>query len=140
MIVIDASVALKWFFSEPGSDKAIELLGLPAGTLVAPDLFAVEVCAAFVRAANMDKARKADAFIFLDDFEGRLIDGFVELQPSSASPVLRAAKLAIELGHPLKDCIYLALAIELACPLLTADERFAERVRSTYRSVQTLDG
>lgn len=41
MIVVDASVALKWFFPEAGSDASIELLGQPVGTLVGPELLAM---------------------------------------------------------------------------------------------------
>ena len=138
MIVIDASVALKWFFPEADSDRAIALLELPDETLVAPDLFAVEVCAAFVRAANMDKARRGDAATFLAEFGRRLSDETVQLRRVPEASIPRAADLAIGLGHPLKDCIYLALAMELACPLVTADERFAARARTAYEDVQTL--
>lgn len=138
MIVIDASVALKWFFPEALSDQAIALLELPEGTLFAPDLFAVEVCAAFVRGANMDKARHDDAFIFLAEFERRLSDETVQLRRISTASLMRAAELAINLGHPLKDCLYLALAMELACPLVTADQRFAKRAQMAYEDVQAL--
>ncbi len=138
MIVIDASVALKWFFPEAGSDRATELLELPAGTLVAPDLFAIEVCAAFVRAANAEKARKADAVTLLADFERKLDDGIVQLQRFSPSSISRAADLAIDLGHPLKDCLYLALAMKLECAIVTADVRFAERARNSWDRVRVL--
>jgi predicted nucleic acid-binding protein len=42
-----------------------------------------------------------------------------------------AARLAVELGHPVYDCVYLALAALHAVPLATADKRLqqvAERI------------
>ncbi len=49
-----------------------------------------------------------------------------------ATTLLRpAARLAAELGHPVYDCLYLALAASRAAVLATADERLrrgAERV------------
>jgi predicted nucleic acid-binding protein len=42
-IVVDASVALKWFLPEPDSAKAEELLG-SHDILVAPTLIVSEVC------------------------------------------------------------------------------------------------
>ena len=49
-----------------------------------------------------------------------------------------AAHLAIDLGHPLKDCIYLALAMELGRPLITSDAMFAAKARNIYPAVQVL--
>ncbi len=50
---------------------------------------------------------------------------------SSAQLVRPAARLAVELGRPVYDCLYLALAASHSAPLATADERLrraAERV------------
>lgn len=43
----------------------------------------------------------------------------------------RAAGIAIELAHPVYDCVYLALAEALDDDLLTADIRLAAAVRGT---------
>src|SRR5260370_19244114 len=40
-----------------------------------------------------------------------------------------AMTLAIELGHPAYDCIYLAVALRLAITSVTADHRFIQRIR-----------
>ena len=50
----------------------------------------------------------------------------------------QAAKLAINLGHPLKDCLYLTLAMELGYPLITADAKFAAKARGVYGDVRVL--
>ncbi len=40
-----------------------------------------------------------------------------------------SARLASDLGHPVYDCFYLALAIHENYPVVTADTRFHEKVR-----------
>ncbi len=42
-LVVDASVALKWFVSEPGTDAAATLLAGPE-PLIAPQLVVGEIC------------------------------------------------------------------------------------------------
>jgi len=44
----------------------------------------------------------------------------------SAMLLPSAARLAIELGHPVHDCLYLALAVSHAAPIATADKRLQE--------------
>jgi len=86
----------------------------------------------------MDKARKADALTFVADFKLKQDDGTVSLHRLAATQAAQAATLAIDLGQPLKDCIYLVLAMELGCPLVTADARFAARARDVYGDVRVL--
>jgi predicted nucleic acid-binding protein len=49
-----------------------------------------------------------------------------------------AASTAIDIGHPLKDCIYLILAMELDCELMTCDARFAKKARDVWDRVRVL--
>lgn len=42
--------------------------------------------------------------------------------------VLSAARLAVRLGHPAYDCMYIATAMRLQCPLVTADRRLVRRL------------
>lgn len=58
MSVIDASVAMKWFIDEQGSDLALDLLESAQGDLHVPDEFVVEVAGSLVRRANEDKASR----------------------------------------------------------------------------------
>jgi predicted nucleic acid-binding protein len=46
--------------------------------------------------------------------------------------------LAIDIGHPLKDCVYLVLAMELDCELVTCDARFAKKAKSVWGRVRVL--
>ena len=47
----------------------------------------------------------------------------------------RALEMAIKLGHPIYDCVYLALADSLEDILITADRKFLDLVsQSAYAS------
>lgn len=138
MIVVDASVAVKWFLPEPGAEAAAALFEAADNNLVGPDLLAVEVCAALVRGANVVKANRNDALVKLAKFQSMLEAGDVNIVRSDPEKLHNAAKIAIDLGHPLKDCIYLALAMELGCDLVTCDARFAAKARPVCGRVQVL--
>ena len=51
----------------------------------------------------------------------------------------RAALIALTLGHPLADCIYLSLARELRCGLATCDGKFVERAVRLYPEIRLLE-
>lgn len=46
-----------------------------------------------------------------------------------AGLLVKATELAIALSHPAYDCIYIAAALELECPFVTADTRFLAKLR-----------
>ena len=47
-------------------------------------------------------------------------------------------EIAIQIRHPLQDCLYLALAKRTGNSLLTADPKFAQRAHSLYEKVELL--
>jgi predicted nucleic acid-binding protein len=116
-IVIDASVALKWVLSEPGSDVAI---ALRQEELIAPVLWLAEAANALWRAARVGQLTANEAN-----------DRFAELENApiislAMEPYLgRALRVATEINHPIYDCIYLALALHHETHVITADRRFA---------------
>ncbi|MBY0392330.1 MAG: type II toxin-antitoxin system VapC family toxin, partial [Novosphingobium sp.] len=118
MIILDASVAVKWFIREISSDEADRLLG-SAEPLFAPDLFVIEVAAALVRKANMDKSNRSASEAGLASFGEMLAHDVVRIEATRMPDMMAASRLALDLGHPLKDCIYLALAMKMGCELLT---------------------
>jgi predicted nucleic acid-binding protein len=136
--VIDASVAVKWFIDEKDSNLALELLESGQGDLHVPDEFVVEVAGSLVRRANEDKAAReqwrAGLFHLID-----LIDrGAIAIVRMPTDQIIDAANLAIDLGHPLRDCIYLDLAMKLGRPLITADARFAAKARNIWPDTRGL--
>lgn len=136
MIVIDASVAAKLYRDEADSEVAQGLIDTHAGALLAPDIFAVELAGVIVRDANADKGQAALQRHKLTHLEALLVGPAITLVRPGPADVIRAAELAMHLGHPLKDCLYLALAIERACPFVTTDARFARRARTVHSEVR----
>jgi predicted nucleic acid-binding protein len=50
-----------------------------------------------------------------------------------------ASELALQLAHPLADCLYLALAERFGVALITADRVFARRAARRSSLVQILE-
>ncbi len=123
--VVDASVAVKWLVKEPLSDQASLLLA-PGISLLAPELL-------FAEAANALWAMRQRGGLDESQFEeavGMLRTAPI-LAPRTALQLLpAAARLAADIGHPIYDCFYLALAMQEQAPLITADMRFCDRVES----------
>jgi predicted nucleic acid-binding protein len=138
MIIIDASLAVKWYLAEVLSEAAVDLLLEKSPHISVPDTFCVEVTSALVREANIDKAKSADARNSITRFKTLCEGGGIRIIRTTPDALNIAADLAINLGHPLKDCIYLALAMELDCELITADACFAAKARGVWGRVRVL--
>lgn len=137
MIVVDASLAVKWFLPEAGADAAALVL-VGDKVIIGPDMLAVEVHATLVRGANMVKANRQVAESSIHRFQNMLESNDVQLIRSTPREIERSANLALDLGHPLKDCIYLALAMELDCELVTCDAKFAAKAKGVWERVRVL--
>jgi predicted nucleic acid-binding protein len=136
MIVVDASVAVKWVTGEQNRDAANALLD-SGERLAGPFLLRTEVAAAVARKARFKEITAADASAAVGLWAGILRAADMELLAEDAD-LMRALELSLELNHPLQDCIYLALAERLDAPLITADEKFAAKARSRYSRVRLL--
>jgi predicted nucleic acid-binding protein len=137
MIVVDPSVIVKWFVPEVGNAAAKALLSA-ADELIAPELARVEVASALIRKGIGQEITGADVEKTLRAWSRALADGQIFLLPN-ADDIEAAAKLALELQHPLPDCLYLAAAERLGVPLITADRAFARRAARRSNLVQILE-
>jgi predicted nucleic acid-binding protein len=125
-VVIDASVAIKWFVPEPLSDEADRLLG-GGDALFAPDLLLLEFGNTIWKKVRLGELAR-------DDGDAALRNGPVGLVATTPL-VERPLHLAHEIEHPLCDCVYLAAAEAVAATVATADRRFLERCsQSSVRS------
>ncbi len=123
--MVDTSVALKWAIEEPGSEDALELMPRP---LIAPDLFQAEIGNALARKLRNREIGEEQARLAF-----RAILGRVSLLASK--PFGHAAfELALALHHSVYDCYFLAAADVRGRFLVTADRRFAAKVRATERA------
>jgi len=136
MIVIDASVAVKWLLPESG-DAAAQALLASEERLVAPSLIRTEVAAALARRARFGEIEPRDAGTAMGLWLQTLRDGVIGLVADEAD-LVTALRLAIELNHPLQGCLYLALAERLGAPLVTADEKFVLKARASHALVRML--
>lgn len=127
-LVIDTSVALKWVVEERGTSEALALLRRNA--LIAPELLVAECSNALWKKVERKELTKPEAL-----FAARLLQSArVELLPMR-SLIEAATRFAIELSHPAYDCIYVALAIENRCKVVTADARFLSKISQAQRAV-----
>jgi len=137
MIVVDASVIVKWFVPEVGDGAAKALLST-ADELMAPELARVEVASALIRKGLRQQLTGADVEITLRAWFRALADGDVALLPNE-DHIEAAAKLALDMQHPLPDCLYLAAAERLGVALITADRAFARRAERQSHLIQLLE-
>jgi predicted nucleic acid-binding protein len=125
-LIIDASVALKWFLGdEPHAATARALLetGEP---LLAPDLIIAEVCNAAWLGVRADRLSQTQAELI-----ARSLPSLFQILVQGATLAERAVVIAGQLGHPVYDCFYLALAEARGLIFVTADTRLLRKVRNT---------
>ena len=123
-VVVDSSVAAKWFLEEGGSAEAEALL--ERDNAIAPDLVVAEVLNAIWKNVRMGRIVPAQMKFVAAALPGR----FSLIVPLHAVAV-RAGEIAIELDHPIYDCLYVALAEQERCAFVTADERLYRKTRRT---------
>lgn len=132
ILVIDASVAIKWFVEEPLRPQARSLL-IDRHEFVAPDLLIPEVAnIAWKKAARgevqVDQARSIIRNIALPPFVSTLVE--------SISLRERALVLAMQWKHPVYDCFYAACAEAVSAPLVSADEKFLRLLNAQGSTVR----
>jgi predicted nucleic acid-binding protein len=132
-LIVDASVAIKWFIDEPGSAAARRLWRYEPD-LVAPDLIVPEVCNAAWRKVRLGESDPVQA----KEIALRLRDGVLEFR-ATAPLAPRAIELALDLDHPVYDCFYMALADAEEVRLVTADQRLQSCLRNTAWSALVRD-
>jgi predicted nucleic acid-binding protein len=116
-IVVDASVAVKWVLAEPNADAAS---ALRADELIAPALWLVEAANVLWRRSRNGELNAGEALELLLELQNAPVASL------AIEPYLDfALSLAMEHGHPVYDCLYLAVAIRHQTHVVTADRRFA---------------
>jgi predicted nucleic acid-binding protein len=132
-IVVDNSVAIKWFFVEDFSAEARRVLGAYRnGTLalLAPDLMSIEFRNTVWKKQLFQGVSASEIQQVIDAFH--LVN--ITLTPSAVL-LDEAYRLAVLHKRAVYDALYLALSIWEGCPFVTADEKLFNAIRASFPNV-----
>ncbi|HET7206448.1 MAG TPA: type II toxin-antitoxin system VapC family toxin [Terriglobales bacterium] len=137
-VVIDASVAMKWTFPEINeqlTSEAVDLLQkyvFGALRIIVPDIFWAEVGNVLWKGVRRERWSRDAARIAATATRSRAFPTV-----SSSELLHDALEIAINHDRSVYDSLYLALAVQANCDLITADERLANAV-AAYLPVKWL--
>lgn len=114
-LVVDASVVVKWYFTEAHSDLALKLVGYPGG-IVVPESLETQVATLLWRRVRSNEVRKEDAHRVLSNLR-RL--PLVRVPSQVLAPA--ALEIASVTTRSFSESLYFALAIKESTALVTAD-------------------
>jgi len=126
MIILDASVVMKWFSEEEYTDKALEIrekIRMGEERVVVPDLLLYELANALKYNPRFNANDVSNALTSIFDMELDIVTPIPEIINS-------AVILAFEYNITVYDAFYIALAKETELTFITADRRLYEGVRN----------
>lgn len=133
-LVIDSSVAVKWFVAETHSAEAERIFDeYLAGrlTLLAPDFIYAEFGNIVWKKQVFQGFDPVDADRAVYQFRTR-----VRFTLSSAQALLDDAyRLAVAHKRTVYDSLYLALSLRAGCQFVTADEKLVNAVGATFSNI-----
>ncbi len=133
LFVLDVSVAVKWALPPAGerlTTEALELLdrfGKAEVDFIVPDLFWIELGNALWKAVRIGRCAPADAAEGMSAMRSR---GLPTL--TSYGLLDQALSIAITFDRTMYDSVYVALALQSQCELVTADERLANALAARF--------
>ena len=131
--VLDASIAVRWFIPEVGTDRVVELMQ-SCDKWIAPRLIVTEFASAMRRKVVAGEVRAEFAVDALDTLRTTIAEGLLDLA-FDETLVSSALTLALTLLHKIPDCMYLALAEREGIALATADVTLARLARQRGTAV-----
>ena len=123
-LVVDASVVLKWFVPEVGSEAASRLLASD-DRLEAPDLLFAEIGNAIWKKVLRGQLTRAESQELVSDIEKIAV-----VTTPCRALANDAHAIALVTSRSVYDSMYVALALRLDTRLITADERFFHALQS----------
>lgn len=136
IFVLDASVAVKWFFTEPASEKAIQFFDrLDRGEIriVVPEMFFLEVANACWKSVRTRIVPVETAEAYLDRLLGLPLESYADKDLADV-----ALENALRFDISVYDGLYLAVAEIYAAPFVTADRPLFEKCRKRYDFIEYL--
>jgi len=128
-VVIDASVVVKWFVEEEGSEEALKVRDRYVEgeiQIIAPELITFEVLNAlyFKRLFSEDELKQISEALEAYSFS---------LYPLRGEYARKAVEISYENDITLYDASYVALAIVRDTFAYTADEKLVRKLKGEYR-------
>lgn len=126
MIILDASVIVKWFSEEEHTDIALEIrerIRIGKEKVIVPDLLLYELANALKYNPNFDASDVSDALTSIFDMDINIVTPIPETINS-------AIKLGFQYNITVYDAFYIALARETELIYITADKRLCGRVNN----------
>ena len=136
MVVIDASIAFKWFAREKEAflPQALNILKAhleKKEIIITPDIILYELSNAWITKTTLttDKIK-----VFLKDLQNLAII----IEPLTYERAEKAAEFAKKYHVTVYDASYAVLALENKCSLITADAKFVKAVKLPFiKSLET---
>jgi predicted nucleic acid-binding protein len=128
--VLDSSVAFKWEVPETDSDKADRLreeFRNSLHELHAPDFFPIELAHALTRAERRGRIGVGQASVFWADAMTT-----VPVLVPSLPLVARAIDISSKTRVGVYDCLYVALAEQEKCDVVTADNKLLKTLKPQF--------
>jgi predicted nucleic acid-binding protein len=125
MIILDASVVVKWFSEEEYTEKALEIrerIRRGEERVIVPDLLLYELANALNYNPNFNVIDVSDALKSIFDMDLDIVTPLPEI-------INLAITIAFEYTITVYDAFYIALAKDLRFSFITADARLCERVK-----------
>lgn len=134
--VLDASVSIRWVVTSPLTPQAIRLrneFGLGVHHLLSPDIYIDEIASALTKAERQKMIQVGHAAALF-------------VQVMNTPPILhsrlpliqRAIEISSQTRSGFFDCLYVALAEQEACGLVTADERLVRNLQARFPFIRSL--
>jgi len=121
--LVDASVALSWFTrNERFHPEAVAFLRETYGTLEAPDLILMEVSNGAWKKCRRHELTVEQARACLPSLRDNITTFHL-----TEELLEQALEIALELDHPIYDCVYLACIERTAHVLVTQDRRLRQK-------------
>ncbi|MBW4419101.1 MAG: type II toxin-antitoxin system VapC family toxin [Myxacorys californica WJT36-NPBG1] len=137
-LVVDSSVAIKWFVTEPNTPEALNILEQSrngAIVFLAPDFIYAEFGNIVWKKQSSQGLNAQDAQTSIQDFQ-RL--RFV--LTSTAVLLDDAYQIAATYRRTVYDSLYLALSLRENCQFVTADQKLINALGSAFPNVVGLAG
>lgn len=133
-LVVDSSVAVKWYVDEQHSSEARRILAdykTGSLTLLAPDLIYAEFGNIMWKKRTFQGFDPNDAERIVKRFRAQSIFSLT----STADLVEDAYRFGVMHRRAVYDMLYLALSLRVGCQFVTADEKLVNAIGSVFPNI-----